>query len=162
MYPLCTKEGQCARACVCVCQEDRRRIPSKSNQLRNCAIGFGAHRRGPQRQHFHTDITCATQALFQPLQTVFHCGGVTACQAGICCPPFPKPQQKNRREMETRVGLGGVGGFFCTNYLMCDLRARLPVMRGRWFILSFNLSSNLFRHCRAGVTAVNSKTRQFH
>lgn len=26
---------------------------------------------GPQRQHFHTDITYTTQALFQPLQTVF-------------------------------------------------------------------------------------------
>lgn len=70
--------------------------------------------------------------------------------------------EKQKRDGDEGGVGGGVGGFFCTNYLMCDLRARLPVMRGRWFILSFNLSSNLFRHCRAGVTAVNSKTRQFH
>lgn len=34
--------------------------------------------------------------------------------------------------------------FFCSNYLMCDLGAWVPVMRSLWFILSFNLSSNLF------------------
>lgn len=34
--------------------------------------------------------------------------------------------------------------FFCTNYQMCDLGAWLPVMCSLWFILSFNLSSNLF------------------
>lgn len=66
----------------------------------------------------------------------FHCGGVTARQAGICCPPFPNLSRKQRRDRD--------GGFFCTNYLMCDLGAWLPVMPSLWFILSFNLSSNLF------------------
>lgn len=88
----------------------------------------------PQRQHFHTDIHHTS---FVPASSnSVCCRGVTTRQAGICCPPFPYPSRKQRRDREAR--------FFCTNYLMCDLGAWLHVMCSLCFILSFNLSSNLF------------------
>lgn len=82
-----------------------------------------------------------TQAFVPASSNRFHCRGVTTRQAEIRWPPFSNPQQKTEE-----IQRHGILFFiiFSTNYLMCDLRACLTVIGSLSFILSFNLSSNLF------------------
>lgn len=136
---MCT----CLSSCVFAWQEDRQRVLPTSNQLCEESLTMPLDldsSQGPQRQHFHTHTAYSIQHTgFVPTSSnSFHCGGVTASQAEICCPPLLNP---GRKQMSDRAkGFF----FFCTNYLMCDLGACLPVMHSLWFIPSFNLSSNLF------------------
>lgn len=124
----------CEFLLVCVCQFDRRCILPKSNQLRNYVVGFRL-------------IAGPTKATFSRRRNIHHrlCSSLFKQFLLLRCDSTPgrdllpttsRPQQKTEERRRPFFPL-------CTNYLMCDLGALLPVLCSLWFILSFNLSHNL-------------------